>query len=41
MAGIKLGVPKAQYFVNILIAMLIIALVFRMLPEQYTRWFRW
>ncbi len=41
MGKLKVGLPNAQYLINILIAMAIIAFVFKMLPDKYTSWFRW
>lgn len=39
---IKVGVPSAQYILNVLIALAIIGLVFRnFVPERYSQWFRW
>ena len=41
MAKVKLSLPSPQYLLNIVIALAIIAFVFKMLPARYTQYFRW
>jgi len=39
---IKVGIPSAQYLLNILIALAIIGFVVRsFVPDRYAQWLRW
>lgn len=39
--GIKMGLPSAGFIINLVIALAIVALVLRMMPENVKTWFRW
>ncbi len=40
MAKVKIGLPSAQFMLNIVITLAILTFVFKMLPVRYTQYFK-